>query len=53
MLSSNVDKANPYALDTTNSPQNSKGLIRLGASTVWLTVTYKSVVWMALQIKQH
>lgn len=32
MLSSNVDKANPYALDTTNSPQNSKGLIRLGAS---------------------
>ncbi|ETR95942.1 DUF6160 family protein [Acinetobacter lactucae] len=32
MLSSNVDKTNPYALDATNSPQNAKGLIRLGAS---------------------
>lgn len=32
MLSSNVDKTNPYALDVTNSPQNAKGLIRLGAS---------------------
>ncbi|MFH4181072.1 hypothetical protein WDA55_23745, partial [Acinetobacter baumannii] len=30
--SSNVDKTNPYGLDATNTPQNSKGLIRVGAS---------------------
>ena len=32
MLSSNVDKTNPYGLDATNSHQNAKGLIRVGAS---------------------
>lgn len=32
MLSKNVNQASPYALDVTNSPENAKGLIRVGAS---------------------